>query len=202
MKNKIVIATVCLSLFGCAHQKIHTVAIPVEKKPIFLGWDENGHKKSNTTGRNQKISSDKNPINSTILNEDTIICEADNPLVTTGEQFIKNIIADDRATGTALIDAVNANYEAKKHNLYLDKLDDIRRSSPSNSYLISTRDAESHKQIEELSDFLKLCAVNKEAQPVEVIERKPISKIVKVKAKLNNSFYELWTYEYHLTFKP
>jgi len=182
---------------------------------LFLGWDENGHKKSNTNSGQKKASNDKNATNSTILNEDTIICETADPLLTTGNDFIKNV-ENNKFTGTFLFDGITTRLKSIKNSIFESRLSNITQSTHDiGVYSYAERDsrdlarkeneyyekAESTKIIEKYDDFLKSCTVNKEAQPVEVIERKPISKVARIKVKLNDSFYEFWTYESHLTFK-
>jgi len=180
---------------------------------LFLGWDENGHKKSNTNSGQKKASNDKNATNSTILNEDTIICETADPLLTTGNDFIKNV-ENNKFTGTFLFDGITTRLESIKNSIFESQLSNITQSTHDiGVYSYAERDrrdmareqnqlskeAQSTKEIEDLSKFLKSCTVNKEAQHVEIIESKPISKVAKIKVKLNDGFYELWTYDAHLT---
>lgn len=195
------------------------ISLYVDKK-LFLGWDEKGHKiwnnANNANEVQQKLKNDRNATNSTILNEDTILCETDNLLVTTGDQLIKYATSSNYVTGSDLIDQANRSLKSIENYTYERRLSDIEQSTHDiGVYSYAERDrrdmareqnqlsreAQSTKEIEELSKFLKSCTVNKEAQPVEVIENKPISKIAKIKVKLNNGFFELWTYDSHLTFK-
>lgn len=179
----------------------------------FLGWDKNGYKK--TGANNASIVSI--PVNrSTILNEDTIICESDAQLLM-ADDFIKN--NDKYRYGSSLMDAITDNIDNIRNHAYQSDLLAIKRGSRvmlnNNSRLLNdiettseavqkandiARRAQSESQIDEYSSFVKMCKVNKDPQPVEVVERKPISGITKIKVKMDGDYYDLFTYDFQLTY--
>jgi len=77
---------------------------------------KNGHKKSNTNSGRKKQVMIKNATNSTILNEDTIICETADPLLTTGNDFIKNV-ENNKFTGTFLFDGITTRLKSIKNSI-------------------------------------------------------------------------------------
>ncbi|MDD5035548.1 MAG: hypothetical protein PHE55_12405 [Methylococcaceae bacterium] len=86
--------------------------------------------------------------------------------------------------GSSNINGIN--YTSRARN-YLDEANNNLKSST--------------EKAKQSSELLRLCTSTKEAQSIEVIEKRPISKVAKIKLKLNDNFYELWTYDFYLTIK-
>ncbi len=208
-------------------------SVPEPKKPDFLGWDENGHKKLSANDDSKinnnlefvhepiaienKLKKDKGAIpktKSVILNEDTILCETDTPLLNIPMLFPYNTgISTTLITGTDLIKLINDGLESQESSLNRDYsfktllLTQYTEHGYYDGAGINRSDKEIEKKKKELEEykkaampFLKLCTINKEVQPVEIIEIKPISPVAKIKVNVQNNSYELWTYKSHLTF--
>lgn len=206
-----------IALVGCVPRPAPSLSYNeiIAERPKFWGWDENGHKKSNTTppvrGELKKAK------DSTILNEDTIICETVEPLLLVDDERFKNF--EELKYGSIMMDTMEKSIASTKEIAHESRLLNIRSSyrfAPAGTDLdravIATTEAaekanynaeqaEYKKRIDEESSFVKLCKVNKEPLPVDVIERKPISGIAKIKIKLDNNYYELFTYDFQLTFQ-
>ncbi len=203
MKNLIIfcLSFVFIVLTGCAKHSRTTqpplVSKPVINEPVFVGWDNEGRK---TTDINQIYKSKASAVglnNKVILNEDSIICETQEPLLTTGLSFISN--RPEAIQGSILMDYVTGQIQGQKDNRYLSMLHEIESSSLAykNSYKASADKAED--EIKTLTEFTNSCQVNEKAQTVQLIENKPISKISKIKVQIENNFYDLWVYNFHLT---
>ncbi|MGZ5486773.1 MAG: hypothetical protein ACXWFB_12865 [Nitrososphaeraceae archaeon] len=213
MNKEIIPFIICTTLMsGCYVPSNYnypdtTIALPMSTygspQPVFLGWDENGHKifdsnkKTKKTGNKYLLAEDNSK--STILNEDSIICETDTPLLIFLSRRYRdlngNII---KSTGSDLIKTANSYIKLKELDL---KAEQAKQNFNGGRIFSNIELEEKKEEIEQLSEFLQACVASKETQSVEVIERKPISNITKIKAKINDKYYELWTYEYQLTQK-
>lgn len=218
MKNKMLALIPVIALVGCVPAPRPTPILSyseiIAKRPKFWGWDENGYKKSNATlvrGELKKVK------DSTILNEDTIICETVEPLLLVDDERFKNF--EELKYGSIMMDTMEKSIASTKEIAHESRLLNIRSSyrfAPAGTDLdravIATTEAAEKanynaeqakykNRIDEESSFVKLCKVNKEPLPVDVVERKPISGISKIKIKLDNNYYELFTYDFQLTYQ-
>jgi hypothetical protein len=149
------------------------------EKPNLLGWDRNGYKVFDTNKEklalNNKATAEK-----AILVEDAIICEEKDILLSFVEKNINSKI------GTDFVKSANLDVE-----IYLVEL----RTKASGVSLPFDSDKESDTLAK---TFLKHCSATKNPQLVNIIERKPISKITKIELLIDNQPYYMWTMEEHL----
>ncbi|MCX7084853.1 MAG: hypothetical protein NTY69_04860 [Methylococcales bacterium] len=168
--------------------------------------------KKSSIKNSEVIESPVKKITPTILNEDAIICETDSVLLNKKDSN-GNISP---STGSSLLAISKLSLEfleldKKRRDIETKYLSDVQSISAQSGIITNTtssRDSisklntdinEEEASAKQASDFLKLCKATNDAQDVEVIERRPISNIAKIKIALNNSSYEVWTYEYFLT---
>lgn len=218
MKNKILVLVPVIAFVGCvpAPRSVPNLSYNeiIAERPKFWGWDENGFKKSNATPLGGQLKKAKD---STILNEDTIICETVEPLLLVDDERFKNF--EELKYGSIMMDTMEKSIVHTKESAHESTLLNIRSSyrfAPGGTDLdravIATTEAAEKanynaeqakykNRIDEESSFVKLCKVNKEPLPVDVVERKPISGITKIKINLDKNYYEVFTYDFQLTFQ-
>jgi hypothetical protein len=213
MFNKIIVATSIALLAGCVpmqnqyNKPSYSSYVPPKPKVEFSGWDDNGKLKTKSSIQGTPQISGK-----TILNEDAIVCESNEILLKKAENLSKY------PTGTLFMEELDGDLKIisrERSELFsslMDRagasFDSISSGNKLNQIENSIRNAESHSKYDNdtkrLDDsyantkrMMNTCAVNKTPLPIEVVERKPISKMAKI--KWNGA--EVWTYESHLTFK-
>ena len=189
-------------------------------KPVSSKKDKSGHTKSN-----DKTSPPASPsiTNSTILNEDTILCETDN-LLPTKKEFLQSgskmmtLVEKELEFNTFMLEMKRKYAGTGRHETGFGQSNYVQRGQ-SGVAMINELRAQQNYRIEqenikhdgnsinqyatavaEFSAFKSRCMVNKEPKAVEVLESKPASHLVKVKVKINNMPAEMWTVESHLTF--
>ncbi len=217
MKFQKIFKSVCVTaivlLSGCVptyHQYTRSSSTPWDVKkvePPFSGWDSDGKLKSKSSIQGVQQIQGK-----TLLNEDTIVCESNEILLKKAENLSKY------PTGTLFMEDFDSDLKEisrKSYEAYKSKSDAIISSmnhvgnqsrleqiSDDIKYSQASSKSDSdNKSLDESYDYtkrmMKTCTVNKIPLPVEIVERKPISKLAKI--KWNGS--EVWTYESHLTFR-
>lgn len=160
----------------------------------------------------------------TVLNEDGLICESPEYLTNntnllsdypTGRmlynhkkdsvkigttQLVKSYI-DTSELISSQMDTIVGNPFEKENQL--TKINKNLELANKDTKITRSNDSSKQKEneLDKESNFLKNCIVNEEETAVEIVDRKPISKIVKIRLKFNGSPAELWTYESHLTLK-
>ena len=204
MKFQKIVRPVCVIalalLSGCAptyHQYTRSSSTPWDVKkaePPFSGWDDNGKLKTKSS-----IQGAQQILGKTLLNEDSIVCESNDILSKKAENLSKY------PTGSLFMSELEDDLNNKK------SIEDIRFNHIINAPSAFSSSARTPSQVARSQDELKeskedvaaaklvmsSCTVNKTPLSVDVIERKPISKIAKI--KWNGA--EVWTYESHLTFR-
>ncbi len=172
--------------FNKAQSSLGSSIVPVTpKEPELIGWDESGHKKYDTDKSQKNLSVVSSKIKtSPILNEDAIICESDSALTI----FDWNdLIGNQIHTGSLMVSV------AKMEILSLE----VAKSRF--EFGANIRLTEYEEKAKKASVFLGACKLTQEPQAIEVIEIKPISKVAKIKVRIENNSYELWTFVNLLT---
>jgi hypothetical protein len=223
MNKFFLIGITTIFISGCANtylQKVAQTSIDRERRDLtvkpkieFIGWDSNGKLKINSS-----IQSDLKVLGKVILNEDAIVCESSDILTTkahninkytTGTVFMEELDSELKTISEKRFESfhsLTANTSFDYSMSTGNKLDQIKNNLDkiNNSIKNAEERSKYDKDTKNLDDsyahakhIMNTCTINKTPISVEVIERKPISKLAKI--KWNNA--EVWTYEPHLTFR-
>lgn len=196
MKILILIAFV-ISISGCSHRARNSSYTSEKYEPnhsrnIYLDGSAGLNNKASTaTDKPQPDIANKLALNQKLLIQNALVCETDSLLNKASSIMNKNFY-DLKLNGLALMNYVNNSIDLNaKH------IDNFRLRCIGNG--IDCKGINEEERLnEELFELSRGCAVNKNELLVETIEKRPISKAVKVKLSLDNSYYEYWTYEYNL----
>lgn len=146
------------------------------------------------------------------LKKNSIVCESESSIKLLKEDYLANL------PGDVVLKRVKANQDgyillAKSDKIFKDsaiKEESIwaksraPHSGPATAVAVAkgtdaAKNEESHtEESKKFSEFLAQCTATGESQPADIIEEKPISKIVKIKTLISGKQYDLWTSNYYL----
>jgi hypothetical protein len=142
------------------------------------------------------------------LKADSILCESEKPLALLKQDYLAN------KPGKVVMQRITDSEKglllsAKFHETYKDlmlkeesiRADAVGLRNGSTSARAADSDSQQKSAMADASqfrEFLDQCVVNTDQQEIEVMDRKPISKTIHIKAGLGGKKYEFWTSDFYI----